>query len=188
MRLLDRFRGADGTGCRCDATVRSPAGLADSSVILRVDADECPGDGVLGTAPDCRATVVDELAERDAKTVRTRSGGVERTYDGRASAFLLAAGRFVERAAHHDPVLASRARSDPLAAVNTATGRAGPIARIAAETGLAACTEGVAGYEDLLRPTVSPAAARGRTVERPPEGALLRETRDLETGAIVQLY
>ena len=188
MRLLDRFRGADGTGCRCEPTVRAPGGVANPSVTLRVDADECPGGGVLGTAPDCRATVVDELAEHDAGTVRTITDGVERTYDGRASAFLLAAGRFVERAAHHDPALATRARSDPLAAVRTATGRAGPIARIAAETGLSACSEGAAGYEDLLRPTVSPTVARGRTVERPPDDAMLRETRDLGTGAVVRLY
>lgn len=188
MRLLERFRAADGGGCRCEATRRTPAGVADPSVTLHVDADECPGEGSLATAPDCRATVVAELAEREAETVLTSAGGVERTYDGRSSAFLLGAGRFVERVAYHDSALAMRARSDPLAAVYAATGRAGPISRIAAETGLAACAEGVAGYEDLLRPTVSPTVARGRTVERPPEDAVLRETRDLDTGAVVRLY
>ncbi|ESP86964.1 hypothetical protein, partial [Candidatus Halobonum tyrrellensis] len=63
----------------------------------------------MAAEPDCRATVVGALADRDADAVRTRADGVERTYDGRSAALLLAAGRFVERAAFHDPDLAERA-------------------------------------------------------------------------------
>ncbi|WP_254543352.1 ATPase, T2SS/T4P/T4SS family [Halomarina pelagica] len=155
---------------------------------LVVDATDCDGGGVVERSPDCRETVVDALARRDAEVVLVRAAGVERSYEGDAAAFLVAAGRFVEAAAHRDETLAARARRDPLLAARQATGRAGALARIAAETGLAEGAARAEGYEDALRPRVGPTVARARIAVRPPSDARLVERTDLDTGAVVRVY
>jgi len=149
MALLDRLRGGSGgdgpdSGCDCSVQFREPAGtgLSDRTV-LELDADGCAGGGDLAAAPGCRATAVRALAGRDADAVRTVAGGRQRAYVDRAVALLLAAGRFRERVAFRDDRLAALAARDPLAAAREATGRADPVARIAAETGLAATAEAV---------------------------------------------
>jgi len=189
MNVFERFRETEETACRCEASFEEPAGhVADVGAALVVDADDCPGDGDLAETPDCRATVVDALADRDAAVVRTRSGGRERTYEGEAAALLLAAGRFVDRVAFHDETLAERARRDPLAAARDATGRAGPVADIAAETGLAEVAADVDGYADALAPLVGPTLSRSRVSATVPETATLLDRRELETGATVRQY
>jgi type IV secretory pathway ATPase VirB11/archaellum biosynthesis ATPase len=133
--------GADGDSepaCRCEIAIERLGGVtAAERRVLVADADACPGDGDLAASPGCRETVIGALAERDVDGVRTRSDGVERTYDDDSVGLLLAAGRFVERAEFHDRALADRARRDPIAAARRAAGRAGAVARIAAESGLA---------------------------------------------------
>jgi type IV secretory pathway ATPase VirB11/archaellum biosynthesis ATPase len=210
--LLDALRGGGGsegesTGCRCETAFHEPTGTGlDRRVELRVDAEGCPGGGDLVASPDCRATVIRALAGRDADTVRSRRMGRERRYVDGAAGFLLAAGRFVERATWHDQPLASRAARDPLAAAREATGRAGPVADIAAETGLAAGaarvesgTDGVGcgtrrtetgrtdRYDTLLRPFVGPTVARSRVAD-PPVGGRLLDRRALDSGTVVRRY
>ncbi|ELZ27205.1 ATPase, type iv secretory pathway virb11 component like protein [Halogeometricum pallidum JCM 14848] len=179
--------------CRCRHSFETPVGRGADRTELVVAADDCPGEGDLARAPSCRAAVVTALAERDADAVRVRADGLERAYDDGAAGLLLAAGRFVERARFHDESLADRATRDPVGAARRATGRAGPVARIAAETGLAAGAEradrgGGDGYADLLRCSVGPSVARSRVVRRPPPDATLLDRRELGTGATVRLY
>ena len=69
---------------------------------LAVDASDCPGDGRLGEAPDCRATVVAALGQADVESVVTTSDGVERAYLDGDAALLVAAGRFATRVAATD--------------------------------------------------------------------------------------
>ncbi|MFB6195366.1 MAG: type II secretion protein, partial [Haloplanus sp.] len=190
MGLRDRLRDTDtASGCRCEPTFRSPPGSdPDRGVALVVDAADCPGNGDLAAEPDCRATVVDALADRDADAVRVRCGGRERSYDDGAVGLLVAAGQFVARTSVHDETLAERARRDPLGAARAATGRAGPVANVAATSGLAAGAERVDGYETGLRATVGPRISNSRLAERPPEDATLVGRRDLDTGATVRRY
>ncbi|MFA1610475.1 ATPase, T2SS/T4P/T4SS family [Halobellus rubicundus] len=192
---------ADSEVCRCSVAVESPTGLglADRCVLV-VDADDCPGRGRLEAGPACRATVVDALVERDVDAVRTRHAGRERTYVDAALALLVAAGRFVERAAVHDADLADRARRDPLSAAHRATGRAGAVARIAAECGLAelAARVGAEGappseagesdaYERALDPFVGPTISRTRVSRRLLPGARVVSERSLPTGAVARI-
>ncbi|MDS0293562.1 type II/IV secretion system ATPase subunit [Halogeometricum luteum] len=192
----------DADACRCRHSFETPVGRGTDRTELVVDADDCPGEGDLARAPACRAAAVAALADRDADAIRVRAGGLQRAYDDGAAGLLLAAGRFVERARFHDESLADRALRDPVGAAHRATGRAGPVARIAAETGLAAGaervdrrrgdgedrTEGEDDYADLLRCSVGPSVARSRVVRRPPPGATLLDRRELDTGATVRLY
>jgi type IV secretory pathway ATPase VirB11/archaellum biosynthesis ATPase len=183
--------------CACEPSFDEPAGT-DRRTELHLDATDCPGGGDLASSPACRATAVAALADRDADVVRTRAAGVERTYADAAAALLVAAGRFVERAAYHDARLADRAARDPLAAAHEATGRAGPVARIAAETGLALGAERTpgrerdrsrdGGYETALPAFVAPTVARCRVDVDPPARATLVEGRELDSGARVRLY
>ena len=192
MGLLDRF-GGDATDerdengeCACDPVFREPTGA--STPTLLIDADDCPGEGALATEPDCRATVVSALSNREADAVRVRCDGRERAYDDDAVGLLVATGRFAARVAVHDETLADRARRDPLGAAREATGRAGPVASLAATTGLAAGADRADGYADALSSAVGPTVSNSRLVERPPVDATLVERRDLDTGATVRRY
>jgi type IV secretory pathway ATPase VirB11/archaellum biosynthesis ATPase len=178
MRLLPDDDGPEVCGCE-------PSFEGDR---LAVDSGDCTGGGRLASDPDCRATVVDALAEREAEAVVTTAAGIERAYEDEAAALLVAAGRFVQRIADRDARLADRARHDPLGAATAATGRAGPIARAAAETGLGVAAEAVETYEDGFRPATGPTVARSRVRTRPPAEARLVESRDLPTGATVRRY
>ncbi|MFC6872192.1 ATPase, T2SS/T4P/T4SS family [Halobellus marinus] len=153
--------GVPADACKCQSSIERPqgTGITDRRELV-VDATACPGDGDLAAAPACRSTVISALADRDADVVRTRSDGRERTYAEESMGLLLAAGRFVERVGFHDDSLAERARRDPVAAAHRATGRAGAVARIAAETGL---TEGAARV-------VGEATATGKTDSTPTGG------------------
>lgn len=180
--LLARIGGTDesNSGCRCDAAVETDR--------LVVDATDCPGAGRLAEAPDCRETVVGALTARDVDTVLTRTAGVERAYEDDAAALLVAAGRFADAAHFHDQRLADRSLSDPLGAAREATGRAGAVSRIAAETGLAELANRVDGYGEALRPFVGPTISRFRVAARPPPAARLASTRELDTGGTVRVY
>jgi len=166
--------------CQCQ-----PSFDADT---LAVDASACPFDGQLERHVACRRTVIDALADRDAETVRTTSGGVERAYEGEAAALLVAAGRFVETVAFHDERLARRACEDPLGACREATGRADVVANIAAETGLAELTAQADGYESALAPAVGPTLSHWRVATAPPAGGKLTAVESLPTGATVHRY
>ncbi|WP_415380822.1 ATPase, T2SS/T4P/T4SS family [Halosimplex sp. TS25] len=179
--LLSRLRGDEEAGrCRC-----RPEFEGDR---LAVDANDCPEAGRLESSEACRETVVDRLTERDATTVTTRADGVVRAYEGDAAAFLVAAGRFADAVGFRDERLAGLAPRDPLAAAREATGRAGPVNRIAAETGLAEGADRARDYEDALRPFVGPTVSRSRVAARPPVDARLVSRRELGSGAVVRVY
>ncbi len=175
--LLDRFA-ADDPDCGCEVT-RDGA--------LRVDAGGCPGGGDLVDQPACRATVADACGRADADRIVVDASGFRREYGPRAVALFTAAGRFAARVADRDHRLAARARTDPLAAGAEASGRAGPVAEIAAETGFAAAAGDLPDY-DALRPHVGPALADARIDPTPPPDGRLRDTRTLETNATVREY
>ena len=203
--------GDEGPACRCQVAVERAGGSTTTEHrMLVVDAGPCPGDGDLASSPACRETVVDALADRDVDGVRTRSGGIERTYADESVGLLLAAGRFVERAAFHDRDLADRARRDPIAATRIATGRAGAVARIAAESGLAAGVDRISARSrsgpaprsgraddsdndsgvvaDAFRAFVGPTLAKSLVSRRCPEGATPEAAYDLPTNAGVRRY
>ncbi|SNR53425.1 ATPase, T2SS/T4P/T4SS family [Halorubrum vacuolatum] len=181
----------DGTsdGCGCSATFHEPTGTdIGDHVVLVVDADDCPGRGDLASSQACRATVVRALTDRDADTIRTRSGGRERRYAGRAAALLLAAGRFRERVRFHEDRLADRVARDPLGAAREASGRAGVPKRIAAETGLEAIATEAVDDADAFRAQIGPSIAAARIVAEPPAEARLIDRWEVDTGAVIRLY
>ncbi|WP_299266357.1 ATPase, T2SS/T4P/T4SS family [Halorientalis sp.] len=181
MELLSRVRSGDDEAV-CDCT---PSFDGDRLVI---EADDCPGAGQLGTEPACRATVVGALRERDAEVICTRAGGIERTYEGAAAAALVAAGRFADAVAFHDEATADRSCRDPLGAARAATGRAGPVARLAAETGLSEVAARADGHDDLFVPRVGPTIGRSRIRLEPAAAARFESRRELETGAVARFY
>ncbi|WP_435179679.1 ATPase, T2SS/T4P/T4SS family [Halorussus sp. AFM4] len=176
---LDRFRDDD-PDCACEPAIEDDR--------LVVDAAACPGAGDLAAEPACRETVVAALADREAESVATRTDRLERAYEGEAAALLIAAGRFAERAAFYDRSLADRAKRDPLGAARAAVGRAGPVAAVAAETGLAEFAHRAEGYADVLRAFVGPPIAKARVAADPPPDAAFAATRRLATGATVRIY
>jgi type IV secretory pathway ATPase VirB11/archaellum biosynthesis ATPase len=175
--------------CRCKPTFeRRAEDRVDDDVVLSIDAEECPGGGDLARSPNCRATAIDALSERDAAVVRTFSMGRERAYEDNSAALLLATGRFVERIRYYDGDLASRALAQPLEVAREATGRAGPVARIAAETGLAEAAARDTEYDDALRASVGPTVGNSRITRAPPSEARLLDTVELSTGATARRY
>ena len=179
----------DERDCRCEPSFREPVGTGvGDRVVLDVNAEECPGRGDLAESPDCLATAVEALSERDADVIRTRHRGRERAYAGRAAACLVAAGRFRERVGFHETRLADRVLRDPVGAAREATGREGPPARIAAETGLSTVVEGAEEVGDVLRAHAGPRIAAARVATAPPPEAALVDRWELDTGAIVRLY
>jgi type IV secretory pathway ATPase VirB11/archaellum biosynthesis ATPase len=199
MSLLP-WRATD-EGCRCRPSFVEPGGTGiEDRIELRIDADDCPGDGDLATEPSCRATAVDALAARDTDAVRVRSAGYERWYTDDAVALLQAAGRFAALVDHHDAAVAATARTDPLAAAREAAGRAGPVGRLAAETGLAEGAERAGsseraddieqseGYDDALRSYDGPTVAGAKIDHRTPADARLRDTVELPTGGTARRY
>ena len=170
----------DDGGCGCEVDFE-----ADRLVVRSGD---CDGRGDLAASRACRATVVGALTTRDADAVVTSADGLVRAYEGRQAALLVAAGRFAERAAVHDEHLANRAREDPIAAARAATARAGSVADVAAETGLAECARGLGDCEDALRPHVAPALTHARVAVRPPPDAVLEDRRELDSGATTRIY
>ncbi|MFC7075715.1 ATPase, T2SS/T4P/T4SS family [Haloarcula halophila] len=170
----------DEPDCRCRTTV-------DGS-LLRVDAGDCPGGGDLAAEHACRATVVEASSARSIDRVVTSDCGLERAYLDGSAALLCAAGRFAARVATIDERLADRARTDPLAAAEEAVGRAGPVATMAAETGLAVASERSNDYETALSAYVGPTVSDARVAETPPGDAVLVDRWRTETEAVVRQY
>ena len=165
---------------------------------LLVAADDCPGDGRLETAPACRARVIETLGGESARLVRTATDGLAATYADEAAALLVAAGRFHERVQPHDDQLAEVVCRRPTVAARRAVGRAGPVGRLVARTGLAAAVreaDCVGDSEEphqtpcasVLRPDVAPTVALGRVCPRLPTGVRLRDRWEV-AGGVVGLY
>ncbi|MFC3478371.1 type II/IV secretion system ATPase subunit [Halobacterium litoreum] len=176
--FFDRFR-SDDAACECDASHENGT--------LCVDASDCPGAGALGDESACRVTVAAAARRFEPERVVVDAAGFERAYGERAAALFTAAGRFAARVEDRDERLAARARSDPLAAAAEATGRAGPVADVAAETGFGAVAATFSDY-DALRPHLGPSLADARIEPTPPPAGRLRDARILSTGAEVREY
>ncbi|ALG81491.1 ATPase, T2SS/T4P/T4SS family [Halanaeroarchaeum sulfurireducens] len=169
----------DATACACEHE------FVDDALV--VDAAPCPGDGDLRGAPACRAAVVRSLRERPVTVVRVELEGVAFTYEGDAATLLSVTGAFAARVAGPDPGLAERTERRPLAAARDATGRVGPVAELAAETGF----DRYADSDDLgshLRRTVGPTIAAARIGSVPPPAASIVSTRVLDSGATARVY
>jgi len=177
--LLERFGSAENAACACT--------VEHVDDVLRVDAGDCPGGGALTDEPACRDTVAATARRFDPRRIVVDAAGFQRAYDERAAALFTAAGRFAARVADRDDRLATRARTDPLAAAAEASGRAGPVAEVAAETGFAAVAGDLPDYESL-RPRVGPSLADARVELTPPPAGRLSDIRTLETGATVREY
>ena len=174
------FRSDPSPTCACETAFDGDS--------LRLDARDCPDAGRLAEAPACRATAVESLETRDAEALVVRGAGVERRYACDGAALLVAAGRFAARVASHDRTLAERAREDPLGAARRAEGRghADPVARLAAESGLAACE--ATDYAAVFTPERSPTLADARVRLDPPPDTRFRSRTDLPTGAVARIY
>ncbi|NHN61782.1 type II/IV secretion system ATPase subunit [Haloarcula sp. JP-Z28] len=166
--------------CRCETAIEGGR--------LVMTAGECPGGGDLAASADCRATVIGSLFSASVDTVVTEQAGQERMYSDRAAAVLTAAGRFATRVASLDDRLANRARRDPVAAASEAIGRSGPVADLAAETGLAVATEGFDTSEQALTAYTGPTISDARVGAAPPADATLRDQQTLPTEAVVRRY
>lgn len=165
--------------CRCESRFD-----ADT---LRIDATDCDGAGVLADAPACRVTAVTALERREAERVVTKASGRRRVYADEAAALFVAAGRFAAAVEFHDGALADRTRRDPLDAARVATGRSGPVSQLATETGLVEAAS-VGPYEEVFAPRTAVSVADGNVGPRPPDGAVLADRYELDTGAVVRLY
>jgi len=185
--LLGTERTREQAACACDA------GPVEAGETLHVDASDCPGAGRIAAEPACRETVVAAVGGQDVRAVRTESGGVERWYEGRGAALLVAAGRFADTARVHDPALARRARREPLLAAARAAGRSGAVSHAAAESGLLAVAEATtheAATDEggCLAPLVGPALTHSLIGRAPPPDGVLADRYELDTGAVVRLY
>ncbi|MFC6975575.1 type II/IV secretion system ATPase subunit [Halomicroarcula sp. GCM10025709] len=170
----------DEPDCRCRVAV--------DDALLRVDASDCPGGGDLAAQAPCRRTVVESLGGGSIERIVTSQRGLERVYIDGAAALLCAAGRFAARVSTVDQRLADRARTDPLAAAEEAVGRAGPVATMAAETGLALASEQTDDYETVLRAYVGPAVSDARIATTLPAAATLVDRWTTDTEAVVRQY
>ncbi|MCU4740438.1 type II/IV secretion system ATPase subunit [Natronoglomus mannanivorans] len=153
---------------------------------LVVDARACSGD--LVESADCRQSVVETLAEREATSIVVHSNGLKHRYDGSDTAFLGAAGRFVELLGNRDEVLARDVARDPIDAAAGFETRVDAIGDIALESGLLDAVGGVEDYTDAFSPRVGLQIAY-YYVERSIDGvARLADVRELETGSTARIY
>ncbi|MHC3378583.1 ATPase, T2SS/T4P/T4SS family [Haloarcula sp. H-GB5] len=174
------FGSSTASGCCCETAIEGGR--------LLVTADQCPGGGDLAASADCRATVVESLTSTGIETVVTKQAGQERVYAERPAAVLTAAGRFATRVASLDDRLAACARRDPVGAAAEAVGRAGPVADLASETGLAVATEGFDTSEQALTAYTGPTISDARVGAAPPADSALRDQQTLPTEAVVRRY
>ena len=167
------------TPCRCRPEPTDSA--------LRVDATDCPAVGALASDADCRETVVDALRRHPRDEIRIEAHGCTRRYTPASVRLLTAAARFAERVTHHDQRLATLAARHPIRAGREARERAGPVAGIATETGLAAASRGLDDCETALRAYEGPSIAASRVAVGPPPAARLRESYDT-SATTVRIY
>ncbi|WP_207588375.1 ATPase, T2SS/T4P/T4SS family [Halomontanus rarus] len=164
--------------CECD--------LEFDDRTLVVDASACSGD--LVTSPDCRQSVVETLAEREATSIVVHSSGLKHRYDERDAAFLGAAGRFVELLGSRDERLARDVARDPIGAADGLETRVDAIGDVAFESGLLDAVDGVEDYSHALSPRVGLQIAYYYVERSVRETARLADVRDLETGSTARIY
>ncbi len=153
---------------------------------LVVDASSC--DGRLAAAPDCRESVVDFLAEHETDSIVVHSNGVKYRYDRDQTAFLGAAGRFVELLGRRDEALANDVARDPLGAARGLETRVDEVGEVAVESGLLEAVEDVDAYADVFSPRVGLEVANSFVDRSIDDSARLVDVRDLETGSTGRIY
>ncbi|WP_049924014.1 type II/IV secretion system ATPase subunit [Halopiger djelfimassiliensis] len=153
---------------------------------LVVDASECNGN--LVESPDCRHSVVERLADREAEAIVVHSNGMKYRYGADDTEFLGAAGRFVELIGTRDEVLAREVARDPIDGAAGLETRVDAIGDIAIESGLLDAVTGVEEYSDVFSPLVGLQIAY-YYVEQSIEGnARLVDVREIETGSTARIY
>jgi flagellar protein FlaI len=178
--LPEPFSSDEDGACGCAVTLDGDT--------LQVDAAGCSNGGRLAESPACRATVVTALTRREVNRIRVVANGRERSYEDRAAALLVAAGRFVDKVADYDNRLATRTRHDPLGAAREATGRTGRVADIAARTGLAEVAARTPDDESAFAPVTGLSISNWRVRTEIQEGGTLVDARELDTGGTVRRY
>lgn len=173
-------QGSRDRGCGCEVKLEGAR--------LVVEADACGEGGRLADSESCRAAVVRALADDAPERVAVRSAGWEHLYGAGVAGLFGAAGRFAAVVRGIDERLAGRARKDPLGAAEEATGRAGPVSEIAADTGLARYATESTTYASLLAPAVGPTASGWRVVPDVPPHSTLQRVTTLDTHARVRIY
>lgn len=169
---------ASASDCRCEPSFDERT--------LYVDAEDCSGD--LRESNECRRTVVETLADRDAESIVVRSNGLEYRYPERGVDVLAAAGRFVELLGARGERLTEAAAEDPLAVAAELDGRADETADIGVESGLNRASSGVESYDEILSPLVGLPIAHYFVDRSTDDAARLRDVRTLETGTTARIY
>lgn len=164
-------------GCTCSTAGQS----------LQVEATDCPAKGDLAQSEDCRRTVIQAIGRSKIERIAVTAGGVDRIYEGTAVKRLRAAADFASKVAGRAERLASLARQDPKQAAKEASGRAGLVGEVAAETGIEAWSGGE-DYSALLSHSRVPSIAASHLDLQPPAAASLREARVIDSGATVRIY
>ncbi len=173
--------GTDDEERTCGCTVQRSDGT------LLIDGTACDGGAALSSSPACRATVIAALEQATVNELRCVEAGRARTHPAPGRSLFETAAEFASAVEAHDARIAKRARRDPLAAAREAAGRAGPIARIAADVGLADFADAT-DYDEFLAPLRGSTISAWRTAPVPPAGARLVDRRTLPTGATVRRY
>ncbi|WP_049925484.1 type II/IV secretion system ATPase subunit [Halopiger goleimassiliensis] len=177
---LDRLLGDSASEGACDCD------LEFEDRTLLVDAADCSGD--LVESPDCRQSVVEKLADRDANAIVVFSNGLKYRYDREETAFLGAAGRFVELLGSRDEVLARDVARDPIESSAGLETRVDEIGDIAIESGLLDAVEGVSSYTDVMSPRVGLEIANYFIERSIDDSTRLVDVRELETGSTTRVY
>ncbi|MEY7850964.1 ATPase, T2SS/T4P/T4SS family [Natrarchaeobius sp. A-rgal3] len=177
---LEGLLGGESSHGQCDCELEF-----DDRTLL-VDASACSGD--LVQSPDCRQSVVERLADREAEAIVVHSDGLKHRYDRDETAFLGAAGRFVELLGERDEVLAREIARDPIGASAGLETRVDAVGDVAIESGLLNEVTGVDDYAAVFSPRVGLEVAY-YYVERSIDGiARLEDVRELETGSTARIY
>ena len=153
---------------------------------LQVDASACSGD--LLESPDCRQSIVERLADRDANAIVVYANGLKYRYDREETGLLGAAGRFVELLGDRDEVLARDVARDPIEGAAGLETRVDEIGDVAIESGLLEVVAGVSAYADVLSPRVGLEVANYFVDRSIAESARLVDLRELETGSRTRVY
>ncbi len=165
-------------GCQCQLDLEENT--------LAVDASNCAGD--LAASADCRQSVVEYLADHEVESIVVRSNGLTYRYGRSQTAFLGAAGRFIELLGARNEQLKRAVARDPLEATAGFDRRLDDVADIALESGLLEAVEGYDRYADVFSPRVGIDIANYYVDRSIDETARLVDVRELETGSTARVY
>jgi len=155
---------------------------------VTVDASDCPNDGDLKTAPDCRKTVIEALIDASVEDLTVRTNGLEFRYSDDAVSLLTTAGRFVSLMGDRDARLTGEAARDPLEIAGELESRVGPVGDIAVQSGLPSACQRFDGYDEVFSPTVGLSIGHYYVDRNVGTQSRLRDVTELSTGSEVRIY